>query len=549
MKALQAAGWRAWLDRHAVATAWLAGGGLFWLLMRSQMPMEVPYGPGPTVVMAANVLCSSVAGGVLAGLVRGWQCRRRGLVSRWRSFSAFFLPLLGVLLAWFFGEWPGHFRSDQIRTFEMAKQHLVEPWLSSLWGLYAEGLFRLTGQFTVLALVNVVSLSWLLADVFSLVWSRGVARPWVLVFFGLALTSVPLALLAINLSHDILTAVVKLTIAVVMLKLLIARSAPSDPEPTSRYTLVVLGALGVAAALLRGENIVLLVVLPLVLVWRRVVPSRVAVALFVGMVVAHQGFRRGVDPAINVVASQEPDTANRYQLTLLLNPIGFMMANHYYSPTPERDREDLAKVIDPSCLASADLHEPPCYWTALRPPVTDESLAGVRRVYVESILNNPHLFLSNRVATVLGGLGFARQALPAFRFAREGDSDAELYGRAAPLLSGAGLVFDRNPSALQRVTHALREGVTPGGARSLGFWVWNGIPALLLLGVAACRWRTRPWASTLALLFGAPFVLFAVAVPASHVTYLTDVFILGFLWIPLMSFERRFPRAEGRPRV
>lgn len=454
-------------------------------------------------------------------------------------FGLLLVVFLTPLLLWFVGEWPGHLRSDMLQSVAVSSRHEVDPWLSTLWGLYAGAVHRITGNFTLLSVLNILLLSWVLADVFSLLLRLGLPRWGAVPFVLLLVTSVPLGLLAINLSHDILNGFLKIALVATLLRVLV-RGRLSGRPGARPGTLVLLGALVLATALLRGENIVLLVYVPaLLLLTRQARPLAVGL-LVLALVAGHLTFRRALEPMLTGPWLNNSDFRNRYQLTLLLNPLGFMAMNHAYSPTPEQDREVVSRAVSWECLVERTLiWEPPCYWTDLRSPLTDENLAGVKRVFVRTALDNPGLFLANRVAVFAGNLGVAPQVIPPFIPEREQADPAQLYRPHAEVMAREGLV-PPPPNALSRLTHAVRDGSYPReGLRSARAVLWTSLPAFLLLVGLLVTWRRNPMCAALAGVLAVPLGPFFLAAPASHITYLTDLWVFGYLAVPLLLFERR----------
>ncbi len=514
-------------------------------------------------VWASDVVLSLIASWLL------WQGGRSGLEA-WRARTGSespaerearllirdrLVPFLGLFVAfalpqvlWFIGEWPGHLDSDEQRSLFVFSRHEVEPWLSTLWGLYAGGLYRVSGQFTLPAVLNLLLLSWVLADVFSLMLRHGLSRKVAGVFVLLLMTSIPVGVMSTFLSHDILTGYLKLSLVAVLLRMLVRGALLKGGPGSTGGSLALLTGLVLATSLLRGENIALFLYVPaLLLLTRQARPLAVGLMLVV-LVSGNLFFRRVLEPQVSSPWYQSPDRHNRYALTLLLNPLGFLVNNNYSTPTPDEDQRAIDAVVDWACISNhPDLTEPDCYWTSLRPPVTDEKMAAVKRVYIRAVLGNPVLFISNRVAVFLGQFGLNGKPSYPFFFEREKKTDAELYGEHAALVHDAGLRFERdNASVLSRITRRVRDWSFPQhGLLSPGFWVWNALPAFMLLVFLAATWRRNPISAALAGVLLVPLALVFGGAPASHVTYVTDLWVFGYLAIPLLVFERTVLKPRG----
>jgi hypothetical protein len=546
-------------DRRATP-AWVVPGGLAVLaggivfgLMRLTWPDS--FDLWQRRVLQKSDLLLSLAVALLVGAVTASWRRARALpvkdpVSVWRRlplflglWAVFFVPLF----LWWGGEWPGHFYSDVRSSLRASLSHAINPWLSYLWGLWVHALHRATGSFPVIALVDVILFSALLADFFSLLLHLGLSRRVGVLFIALVVTSVPLGLLAICMSHDILNGLLRLGVALTLMRGGLRRELTGGPAVTP-LTLPLLAALVPAATLLRGDSMALLLLVPAALVLTRQVRVGAALALLLVTVGLNQGFRRGIEPRLFEWRQELP---SRYAVSLFISPIGFMLQNDYNTLTPRQDEADIHEVVTYACMRDRFvMAEPDCYWSDLRPPITPEKAAGFRRVFLTSIRDNPHLFLANRVAVFLGTLGLEPRGLWPFIRGREAANPVHLYGPDDPaMMESLGLLHTRAPQALARVTHWLRDASFPSeGGRSL-FFPWNGVPALLLALWLLSRWRTLPLSALVASVVLAPTALVFLAAPASHPSYVTDLWIFGYLGVPLAWFEHTVPRPRrGAPR-
>lgn len=462
-------------------------------------------------------------------------------------FLGLFVLFATPLLLWFVGEWPGHFTSDERSTLAASRELRADPWLSTLWGLFAGAVHRLSGNYTTLSVINILLLSWVLADIFSLMLQHGLSRRVAAVFVLLLVTSIPVGTLSIFLSHDILTGFLKLSIIAVLLRMLVRGALLRGRPGSTTGSLVLLSVLVVATSLLRGENIALYLYIPALLLLTRQARPLVIGAMVLGLLGGNLFFRKGVEPWVNDPWYLGEEVKNRYALTLMFNPIGFMLTNDYFTPTREEDRRVISELVEWECInGRPDVYEPDCYWYHLRGPVTPERTQALKRVYISSILNNPALFLANRVIVFFGHLGINIKPRFHLHFDREQQTDQEIYKGRADIMEVEGLLFEReNASTLSRWTRKLRDWSAPrGGFTSAGYWIWNGVPAFALLLWLAATWRKNPISAALAGVILVPLGLVFAAAPASHINYVTDLWVFGYLAIPLLVFERKALKAR-----
>ncbi|TQF12748.1 hypothetical protein FJV41_27380 [Myxococcus llanfairpwllgwyngyllgogerychwyrndrobwllllantysiliogogogochensis] len=534
-----------------VLLALLAGGIVF-----GGMRLTWPSGPFPRferhVLQTSDMVLALVV--AVGTFMVAWSfsqgARREDPVSvrhRWRLFLGLWALFALPLLLWWVGEWPGHLHSDARQSLLISSLLRVEPWLSTLWSIWVQGIHRATGQFPFLSLFCVVGLAALLADFFSLLLHLGLSRRLGGVFIALVATSIPVAVLVTNLSHDALNALLRLGIALILLRVL-SRKVLTGQSGVTPVTLPSLALLTGVATLLRGDSLVLFLYVPAVLLLSRQVRIGAAVVLLLVPVAINQVFRRVIEPRLIL---NGPELAERYAVSLLLNPLGFMVVNKYVTATPEEDQATIEAVVTYSCLRDRYiLEESPCYWSDLRAPITPEKIVRLRALVLRMARDNPALMLSNRLITFAGTLGLSpRASFPVMDF-RETVRPEDLYSpNGAELLRRYGLEHSKAPQALARVTHWLRDASLPYEHGRWLYFPWNGLPALLLTLWLVSRWRTLPVSAMVAGAILAPAGLVFIAAPASHPSYVTDLWVFGYLAVPLAWFEARVLRAKAASRA
>jgi hypothetical protein len=467
------------------------------------------------------------------------------IARRWRLFLAFFTPVMLVLLAWWVGEWPGHWKTDEAYLYQQAREGITEPWLSTGFSVYAILVLRTLGNYTLISLVNCVVIAVVIADVLSLLVHAGLRRWIAVVVLVLACTSIPLGLLATSLSHDLVSAALRLclfaqvTRCVVRRALVAKNGSPTASSSSTGWPAAFhAGFLVVLATTLRGENIALVLVVPLVLRLAGALRPRQAVLCAVGWAVLALVLK---GPITRSLSRPSPDRESRYALTLVINPLSYYAANNYWSPTPDADRAVLANVVDLTDLAK--YHTPydiQTYWVgASKGDVTPAEIREVKALFVRATLDNPGLFISSRFATASAMLGMSARSNLWFYDHRE-ERPLSQYAAGNPPMQRAfddGYIWSDPPHTLARLTHELRDKSVPRGWASIGHWVWNAWPsAIVLVGALACARRT-PKTALAACVIAAPFALVALAAPASHFKYVYDVYVAGGLLAAVWVWE------------
>jgi hypothetical protein len=496
------------------------------------------------VVLASDVL---IAGVVAWLLVKGAQAF--GLVgvardpapldlrSRWRSFAAFFAVFSVPLVLWYIGEWPGHPYYDECAMYDAALRFETQPWLCTFYSVYAVSVLRLFHEYTAVCLVNIAILSWALADFFSLLLALGVSRAVVLVFAGLIATSIPLGLLMVNMTHDILAACLKITLVVVVLKIVVRSVLTGSPGATA--SLRSAGALVLLTVMLRNENMALLAYVPVALLLLGQARPVAAVVLAACLGAGTLLYRAELRPRLDGPKVVAGDLYNRYTLLLLIGPMGYLIQQHYDTPTPEEDRAAIGAAIEYDQFVKRYTPFDIGYAWGITPEVTKERLKGVRGVLVRGVLNNPGLFARYRLMVLRRCIDGHPDNWYPFKAGRERVAPTDLY--PAPFQDfprSRGMVFEReHPGAIARLTHFLRDWAKPAGYTSPGSYLWNAVPALVLMLAGLVGFRRLPVTAALCGLIAAPLALLAVAAPVAQFKYIADLYILGFLVVPLIVLE------------
>ena len=311
-------------------------------------------------------------------------------------------------------------------------------------------------------------------------------------------------------------------------------------KPARAVPLIALGTLLVLVTILRGENIVLTLCVPALLVAGRLARPLRAAALAVLVLAAVVVFRGPVSRNLIGRHPDLPDWRNRYLLTLMVNPMCFMVQNNYVTATPAEDLAILNESINMEQMPR--LYTPfliPYYWNALPARFTDEKAARFKSMFVRAVLNNPGLFLGNRVTTFVGTLGMGQPILYCVVFDRTAVTPDVLYSGRKDVLARAGLLVDfHNQNALQRTTSKICLWSIPlGGIGKPGYWIWNSAPALIVVVLSLLARRWVPTAALAASVVALPLVLIFLAAPASHFRYLTDLYVLGFVMPVIILYD------------
>jgi len=205
-------------------------------------------------------------------------------------FWGMFMGALGAFGAWLLVYWPGHFTSDSVHIWWVAKNPgyflYDHPVLNVL---YYRFLQQFWDHFAVVGIVQIFFTSLLGSYVFYWLYKRGVPLWGIAPFYLLFVTSIPVGLYTITLWKDIPFALLVVFWAFFFVKL--AFEKREGGKRSSRGMIIVLSLLLLALCLSRYNGIVYLLVVPLGLAVlgkispRKILIGALCIAILAGLMV------------------------------------------------------------------------------------------------------------------------------------------------------------------------------------------------------------------------------------------------------------------------
>ena len=507
------------------------------LIYQTQGAGEIPY--RTPLYLAAKCI-------VLVLLIAGWRAVFSGIDFRKLRYG---LPYFLIMMALLLVMWPGIWRFDEMQVINWVTNGYVfywQHWLSSLYFLVCLELIPIAGGILILQnlfiavivgsalnrLETIAGKKWCIAAMIFLL------LPAITDNNLYPIRSTPAAYLAL---YVIFT---------------LAASIYAREELTRRRVAVLAFATGIAAAW-RPENLVYIVLVPLILLLIRKVSFKRAILFLVITAIIFAGINRIQNRGLERGQSEHGyRDKERYTLSGIMWPLGELIKTDFKSDDPEKDLETIDKVLSVEMIRESDAHD--AYWYGGLGEITEENLAAVEKVYIKLILYNLPKFMGERLRFFLKTNGIGEDPdlftmYSAHLFDPDYTELEQVNPEAAEFYSAfkERYALVRPPSiTIRRLLVSTLEGkrVTDYASSSLGFlWLfYDAIPilaALLILMILhAVRKDWKPF--LLGLPVFAKTALVIATAPATGFMYYFSAYLSGGI-LTLLFFALWL---QGRPQ-
>jgi hypothetical protein len=452
--------------------------------------------------------------------------RKNGFQKSDRVFYVFFFGFSLWFMFWLIGLWPGFLMTDTYATLYQVKILSFDSWFSYLHPLMYLILYYIFPSPIIIPIFQILLTSFIFAWILKLIYKKGVLLWIILIFIVILGISIPIIVNTIFYTRDTIFGLLHLWIAVYLFDILLEKKY----SQLARINKILLWSVLIFLSIYRSDGFPLLLLIPLLLIITKQIDTKqvlnlilsVSLIFFVTSVVI---------PKILKVHNLNKS----YGLTLIMNPLGYIIQNDYFSRDKDRDRVIMSKVLDVEKVKQlSNPYEIPAYWArAWKPETAEADYANLNSLFIELTKNNLPLFISNRIycfsaSTSLNDKGFLYVDI------REKDSGAEVHN--IPTTS----LFFKNftPKLYNCLSNLLNSTTIYKGAILSGrFLYWNFMPHLLIIILTMLLYPYIPCtaASSLIIFYRVP-ILFLTA-PASQFKYFYSLYLFGFFVILLALIE------------
>ena len=507
------------------------------LIYQTQGAGEIPY--RTPLYLAAKCI-------VLVLLIAGWRAVFSGIDFRKLRYG---LPYFLIMMALLLVMWPGIWRFDEMQVINWVTTGYAfywQHWFSSLYFLVCLELIPIPGGILILQNLFIAVIVGSALNRLETI----AGKKWCIAAMIFLLLP---AITDNNLYPIRSTPAAYLELYVIFT---LAASIYAREELTSRRVAVLAFATGIAAAW-RPENLVYIVLVPLILLLIRKVSFKRAILFLVITAIIFAGINRIQNRGLERGQSEHGyRDKERYTLSGIMWPLGELIKTDFKSDDPEKDLETIDKVLSVEMIRESDAHD--AYWYGGLGEITEENLAAVEKVYIKLILYNLPKFMGERLRFFLKTNGIGEDPdlftmYSAHLFDPDYTELEQVNPEAAEFYSAfkERYALVRPPSiTIRRLLVSTLEGkrVTDYASSSLGFlWLfYDAIPilaALLILMILhAVRKDWKPF--LLGLPVFAKTALVIATAPATGFMYYFSAYLSGGI-LTLLFFALWL---QGRPQ-
>lgn len=448
-------------------------------------------------VRVFGAICATAVVSFVAEFFRRAAPSTRLIVGAWALY-------LGVLLAIL---WPGLLTPDTRALYLWAFEYPLSDWFGSFTALQYSAALQLLPHVGFFAIFQLAM--WCIAMGLSdYVLRKNGAKLWVrLALQAFLMTSVAVMYEIFQLSRDVSFVIALAAHLAFQTERIFAR------ERTSLESTVGMAISGALMCAIRLDSIVV-VLASVAMVYLFAPRARhqlvAAAAVFLTLYVFFT-------PLSGTLAGRLRNTFG-YTLSLIINPLGYIINNDFRSPDREKDLQTIDKVVSVDVIKKIQKpDEIAAYWGgAVREQSTWQERRDFMRVFLRLVVTNIDLFLEGRLITFMGATGL-RERNGAYVH-KDYDSSSgggkDVSGLiAAPLF----------PDARANLLGFVKSSATYGGATLSGSALnFNVLPSILICIVILGFFRKAPAAASVAaVLLVKAFLMVAFAPASQHLYYLS----------------------------
>ncbi|MEI6287681.1 MAG: DUF6020 family protein [Bacillota bacterium] len=448
-----------------------------------------------------------------------------------RRWFWFFFALFGCWwLTWLFAEWPGIMTRDSYYfTWREVTSHAFEGITPVSYNLLVLALTQIYNSPAIVSITQILAMAGLASYIFYFCIKQSVNKIVLAIFAVLLFISLPVASFNLLLVKDLPYSLLMLIWAF-MIYLLYLNKKCGQETFANNAEVVLMGVLLALLALVRHNGLMYIVLIPLLLVIFRLLPRRqwliftgVAVIVFAGFSFVTKNlqtvtpesvemfFRQSALVSPTYVAAVKGQDISAEEQQTLAKVMPFEEIQQKYTPTPRPDnyRNLTIGIMQQS---AADL-------------------SNYNKTSWNLIKRHPWLVLQDRSLMFAGALGLSDNV---YIFADETQlNQGYVYWRS--LESNK---FDKPAASFGTVASIYNRAMITATAIPWSYWLYNSIPALLLLIWLLFSWSKRRASAlfSIVILINVP-ILFAIMSTCEWRFYYF-IYLGGFFAVPLWLAER-----------
>lgn len=438
------------------------------------------------------------------------------------------LILLGTFLLM---TWPGLAMSDSYAAYKAARSFPVDSWLGYGYVVWNSIIFQLAPEFWAISCANIILASWLLSRADELFCRTTRLAP--ILLHGGVLLCPSLIFSLLLLSRD--------TIFALCLGFVLLNSWPILRRGRGSFSsLIALGLQCACVIAIRSDGALAIAVLLFGLILRSGARASLVTAatLTASLLVANMILPR--------VTGEHRDHF-AYEMSLTLNPLGYILQREYSSKDKAKLEETINRVVDVPLVKRISVpSEIPVLWSqGLKPNSTLAERNNYVDAYKALIFDNPGLFIQGRIETFMGSTGLADRTLTFVASDISGNwqqLDRGFYNDPQPIVQD---VMPAIGSLRAKAMRALSDWGQQGRENRYRALTWGFLPHLFILLFLLFSYKKTPaTAICSAILLSRVPALFLLQ-PASHFKYYLFLVLGTYLLLAASVYELHEPLPES----
>ncbi|MFA6074884.1 MAG: DUF6020 family protein [Negativicutes bacterium] len=448
-----------------------------------------------------------------------------------RWFWWIFATLSCWWLTWLFAEWPGIMTRDSYYfTWREITSHAFEGITPVTYNLLVLALTQIYNSPAIVSIVQILCMAGLSAHIFYFCIKRSVNKIVLVLFGALLFLSIPVASYNLLLVKDLPYSLLMLFWAYFVF-LLYLNNKNGTATFANNAEIVLMGALLALLALVRHNGLMYIVLIPLLLLIFRLLPRRqwliftvVAVLVFAGCSFLTRNLQTVSPESVELFFKQSALVSPTYAAAVkgkdisadekqaLAKVMPFAEIQKKYTPTPRPDnyRNLTIGIMQQSAEDFSDYNK--TSWNLIK--------------------RHPWLVLEDRSLMFAGALGLSNNV---YIFADETQlHQGYVYWRCLEANK-----FDKPAASFGKTAQLYNNLINMATTTPWSYWIFNTVPALLILLWPLFSWRKQRASALFALviLINVP-VLFAIMSTCEWRFYYF-IYLAGFFAVPLYLAERK----------
>lgn len=460
---------------------------------------------------------------------------------RWFFWILFVVSSI-VYSLWLIGQWPGimtvdsyHYTWREIKTFEFQN---VTP---LIYNLYVLALTQILDSPVIVGFIQIIVTSFV-GSLILFYCYKGNANKWIVyICSALFIGSIPVGIYNITIWKDIPFSTLMLIWGFIVYYLFYKKKFEKQQVNLSLFKLCVLAFLFFLVCTLRHNGLVLVVAIPAALFFLKLINRKNFLYFSVASLVIFSIYYI-VTPMIAQNTTRE--VSEFFSKTYKVAPLAAIYTSKsFYSPNIAEDKlliskwmsdEELRENYSPVMQADT-VGYMMGKWNAM--PLEDQN--RLAELYVTRSLQNPNIFLSDRLSMTLGTMGLSSNVFITTNALRDADVDRSDW---RPIEAYRFTISPKSEWLEKIENKVITKSVWYTGEFPIPFLIFNTLPAFVILLVVLLLYRVVPGAALYSSLFlyNIPFMF--IALSTCEWRYFYFLLLASYFVLPIASMEYRTNR-------